>query len=943
MTAASRIAVATSALRRAEQSAASTKPADNRSGGSLYTGSGRSNKDDKKGKNKKKLKSRIALIVLLAGLGGGTIFLGSSHSLLAPALQTLVTEATDTQYASGSMRAIRILKYALKGEGKSWDGGKAYSEVPDNFKSRLSKNNIEVDGQSLIYTDVAADGTATVKNIDADDLVNAYKTDVDFRDSYTTARRGRVASFFDKAANNVYRFLGITRNDYVDYKQTGDADADMTRYKETLSSRFEGDTTSTRRTTIEEEPEYDEDGNEIGKKPGANSEEASGRVSTDTTDATTNARSIINSLSSKVSQLNDVVNVGCGMLAIGSMVSTLIAVNEVYQSINYFLNNSENPSKMMAGYGDKSAINPFLNFITSPATTSVENFGDGQVGVIGGSIDQGDLELGFTGDKVTLDGSFVEGNAAQMVLANAPGSSLTTDLFSFERAGNSIARVLGTLTGGVTSYKACSIAKIGANALSIAVTLSPAGIVAITSNIVLSCLKGVLVSVTASVLLGFLVPILAEKLTNPVTYLVGEAASAQYFRGAAVANSRLGQSGSGQGALSKEAAAAYSQLNQEVLALDAELDRKNHSPFDITNHNTFLGNIAYRFLLPFTTSSSVTTNTSNFLRTTSTSLASILSPNTYAASSSSYTYGAYYGKCETLESIDAAGDIFCAEKRGTDVNTMDITPDDEEYKNIISPNLDCNNEGVCTIIPNSDLDFYQQDCAGRTSPLGIVDQNILSRHVASGKIQMLSEKLGTILQGLPLIGDLLDALDGLKTIIDDKTLMWANGQICVNSSENKYWNSEMRYYERYMEDMRVISQMHNDDSKSTNSPAEENQEEATFASPILANYERYTSENPITSYADYLSRISGLTKENVETVLAVVDYYNYIGLYDPDTRVALDEHELTNTSSADLIANFKHEDLRFLDDSPVQNSSEPVIASREYIIYADLRSRNYVA
>ena len=117
MTAASRIAVATSALRRAEQSAASTKPADNRSGGSLYTGSGRSNKDSKKGKNGGKFKKRLTWLILAAALGGGVVFLGSSNSLLAPALEALYTETTDTQYASNSMRYTRIMRYALSGEG----------------------------------------------------------------------------------------------------------------------------------------------------------------------------------------------------------------------------------------------------------------------------------------------------------------------------------------------------------------------------------------------------------------------------------------------------------------------------------------------------------------------------------------------------------------------------------------------------------------------------------------------------------------------------------------------------------------------------------------------------------------------------------------------------------------------------------------------------------
>lgn len=968
MTAASRTAVAASTLRNAEQGVASGKNSDSNSrSGSLYTGTGRDTKSGEKGSLKGKLKSKIALIVLVSVLGGGAAFLGASHSLLAPAIQILSTEATDTQ--SLSMRAVRIFKYALKGEGDSWDGGKAYSEVPDAFETRLNQNDIEIEGRTLVYTDVDANGTTTVKNIDADNVVDVYKSDVDFRDSYTSARRGRIVNFFDKAATAVYKFLGIPRNDYVDYRQTDNPDVDNANYKENLSSRFEGDSTSVTRTTIEEQTQYNEDGsvmtdgdgNEI-KRPGATTDQGSGKVSTDAAAAETSARSIINAMASKVS---NAVNVGCGALAIGSMISTLIAVNEIYQSIDYFLNNSENLSKMMAGFGSESAINPFLNFITANAFTNVADFSDGNVTVTGGTVDNGDLVFGFADDGkgVDLSGSFVEGNTAQMVLANAPGSRQTTNLFSFERTGNSIARLLGVLTAGAASYKTCAIAKIGVNALSIAVTLSPAGILSVTSNIVFKCLKGVLVSITASLMFAFLIPILADVLKNPVTYLVGEAASAEFFRGADAASSMLAQSGSAQAPLSREKAAAYNRLAEEYLALDAEIDRKNHSPFDITNKNTFFGNIAYRFILPLTTSSSLATNTSAILRTTSTSIASLISPNTYAASASSYTYPSYIapeGDCGHLDEFQIAGKIFCLPHRGSDLTTVDLSPDDPTYKSIIDPNLDCDDKGNCTVIPNSELDFFQQDCTDRKSPIGIEDQNIINRHVLSGKISMISEKLGTVLSGLPLIGDLMDGVDGIQTALDDRTLMWGNGLICSNTPENPYWDGEMKYYAQYIEDMRIIDQMHSKGDSTTsnqnqNSENDEDSEEeqVVWINPILANQERYEAENPITSYAGYLSRISGITLENIEIILAMVDYYNYIEDYNPDARVALTEHELTTTSSAEVIANLEHEDIRFKDPSIpkfidkrqifIVKQQKFIVKRYDNAIAADLRNRSYAA
>lgn len=944
MTAASRIAVATSALRKAEQGAISGKSTDNRSGGSLYTGSGRPNRDDGNnngGKLSGKFKKRAVYIIIAAALGGGVAFLGSSNSLLAPALEALYTEATDTQYASNSMRYTRLFRYALSGQGSvstTWSGHMRYGYMSTGFQNRLAKQGIEVipdgSGKILRYTHTDADGVITVKDIDADNFLRTYQTDVDFRDSYVTAKRGRVASFFDNVADKVYKHLGISRNLFERFKATGDADADMAKYRDTMSKRFEGNETSTRTTTAEKETQKNPDTGQDEEKYFRNDTTDSG-TSSNQAEAESKANSLLNSILGKVSAIS---SAGCMVLQIGSMISTLVAANEIYQSINYFMGLTENISKMKAGYGDESAINEVLNFFSTTTNTEYTSYADEYITVSGDcnskdNIDGCQIKLAPSA-KGQETGSPLEANGVQMMLAYAPAKKTTNDRYSLERTGNAIARALGSL--GKTMI-GCNVARIATSAISIIVSLTPAGLAKIAGNLMVNAAVGTVINFAASAFIGFIVPTLAKALfTNIFENTTGIPAGELYTRGAVAANTRLGRSGSGQSPSSESALQAYNKVSQEVLALDAEIDRKNHSPFDLTNKNTFFGSLAHNFLLPLSTTSSITSATTSIARSANSAIASIV-PNTSAASNSTKSsYMTTFGSCAQLESIKAAGDIYCNPIVSTDVSTINLDPNDNTYINTILPHLDCTNDKGCTVKSNSRLDWYIRYCDGRDSPFGVLDQNILSE-IASA----LTGTLGAKLAGLPIIGDLMDIVEGVRSIANEE---WATGEICVNTASNSRWDSEIKYYQRYVEDMRLLEQMGafeeqevaNADGATTIIPAATN--------PVIAAEDRYRDEHPLdNSYAGYLARISGLTKDNVETVLAFVDYYTYIGLYNPNTRIALDEHQLSNTSSAEVIANLKHEDIRFEDSKIVKDSSEHIVAVKEYIIYADLRSRNYVS
>ena len=113
--------------------------------------------------------------------------------------------------------------------------------------------------------------------------------------------------------------------------------------------------------------------------------------------------------------------------------------------------------------------------------------------------------------------------------------------------------------------------------------------------------------------------------------------------------------------------------------------------------------------------------------------------------------------------------------------------------------------------------------------------------------------------------DVFDIFNALENV---ENAGWATGETCVNSEDNARWQAELKYYQRYVEDMRILGTMSDENDN-----------------PVLAFEERYEAEHPIdTSFEGTLARISGLTKNDVAFLMEVVDYSTMLAEYDPTTR-----------------------------------------------------------
>lgn len=852
---------------------------------SLYTGSGRPQRTNGKRKGKAFLKKRGPLVLILTMILGGGAAIFSSNSLLGPHLNANLTAATDTQYASYALRSSKITQFMFNGDGQistSWRGAKKYTTFTPYMKSRLKKNGIEIGHLDTDGNFADGDFVAGKKRvlkfgdevIEAKDFSVRYATDPEFREAYYKAKRGRVGCFFDKVADKIYSKLGLSRNVFRDLDTSGDTEADEAEFKKTVADQYgDSDNTASTRTKTEE---TDENG-----KTKVNTDDDPGTKTKTDVDPDADSYAKATKYLDSVSKASQIANAACGIIKVGNIIAVAIAANEYYQDITHYQTYMEPTSKMMAGDGDESANISYNMMVKSQKTSTT---------------DMSKVSANGSNDaEIEVEGSMLEAEGVKLGLGSTNINLTKVGNYSSDKIKFAFTTTAFAMTG-------CSVVQAGAAIVSIVGTVASLGIGSIVSTIVKTT-GAAAVQIAISAALAWLIPIIARSLFSNPSTLVGIVAGEHFAKGAEASNSRVHRSGSGGSPSSKEAALAYNKTTQQVLAMDAEIDRMNHSPFDITNENTFLGSIFSKFLtITATSHSSATSIASNFSNLANSSIASLV-PNTYADGEGT-NYQTTFGNCPTLEAIGAVGDIYCNPITTTDIDTINISPDDVNYTSALNGNqVEVADDGAETIVKNSNLYKYINYCTERDSPFGIVDANILNDMNVLG---IENQTTGAVVSSIPIIGDLLDVYESANNEVNAK---WADGRMCVNSNSNSSWDSEMKYYQRYIEDNRILEQMG-----------------AIETNPVTVAKEDYLKDHPLdNSEAGYLSRIAGITKEDAEMVLAIADYYKFQEDYDGSTKFAFH----TDNKEKELIE---------------FNSEGKIFASLlNPIIFNDIRNRSYAA
>lgn len=446
----------------------------------------------------------------------------------------------------------------------------------------------------------------------------------------------------------------------------------------------------------------------------------------------------------------------------------------------FFLAFMENISKMKAGEGDESKINEAMDYIYQERESEVVDVKTGEVvKVTGAAVDSPSLYAILSGNKVNPED--VQNYSSDRVLktvenkvgAQNSGGIITNTVAS---AAKGVKGVIGRLLGGgdtIANEEALSVVE--------------------------PTINGSLVNNSFETINGI----------NAGEFLV---------EGAVNVGGKLARA-SGATAGDAEAVTKYARLNSSVLAMDAEADRMNRSPFDVSSKNTFLGSIVHKIAFyNLEAGSSWLAGVRGFSSVVSSSLVGLM-PSSYADSTNGYL--SVFGDCETASSIGSVGSPQCSVSNTFDTSTLNDPFNDAGFKAFVEANTTLSG-GTRKINNDSVLAEFIRNNNKRVTPRGIVDGGILeSSGSGSSSISLVSDIAG-------MIKKFIGASESDKRK--------ASGATYVNSSANPDWQT-YKYAQRYVSLARatsVLRQYANDSTAYTSLQYFEGSE-----NPVVAYWREY--------------------------------------------------------------------------------------------------------
>ena len=704
---------------------------------------------------------------------------------------------------------------------------KKHGKFPDYLKQRLAKNNITVEDNGKEYVLKYRNKTIT-----ADNLKSTYNSDINFQNDFTKSKHGRGANFFDPAAILAFKGINVSRNFYRSFKST--------------------------------ETDTDTPNTNTGTKPDI--------IETETTELKT-ANSRAENFVNKMSAVSGGVRNTCTVMRVANIISLLVAAHSIITSASRSFRDLEPYSKTRAGNGTESPMNSVQEEKSVSQKTTYINTD--------------------TGKETPIEGAQLQAQGAYAVLAGSTAMLSQTKHYAIENIFNSVKMGIATSTAANTG---CAIANFAASVVDFAsdtvaaITAIPTGGASLAVGTVLKKLAvntaiSLGVSVIISSGLSVLIPYVAKTImSNPELIMKGIPAGEELIKGSSLSAGFMAMSTIGLGVASKKTAQAYSQ--ELVLAAneEAKLDRYNHSPFDASNSNTFLGNLATKFsYLHFN---------NNFLKTLSTfsssasksasTLSDIASAKTFASSTQvvSTVYDSnkdaknFYDQqqdpkvCERLSSIGGACNMYGAHITASDPSLKNLDENDSTYQSILSENTS-KKDGKRTVKEDSILDKKIKYCDNRKSPFGVFDQNILD---AESPVST-----NPVIDSIPVVSSFLGMINsGYQALLPDAK-NWATGKNCVMDESNPMYQ-KIRYLQKYTERNRICTQTKCEDNLDST---------GNLQDPILAVAEKYQKKQQSDkSLAGQLAVYSGLRKSDAQFGLAVIDYYKYLADHQPPQTLA---------------------------------------------------------
>ena len=385
----------------------------------------------------------------------------------------------------------------------------------------------------------------------------------------------------------------------------------------------------------------------------------------------------------------------------------------------------------------------------------------------------------------------------------------------------------------------------------------------------ISWIGSLVVSWAASHVAGFLVTMLER---NAVNKFFGEDLGNAIMSGShAIMADNHRSSG---GLLADKEGYMAMLIHQDVVnAEEAESDRLARSPFDITSQNTFAGQLAAT-LTPVLWQSDSLLDTVGKFGSTIRNSAKVFMPTVSAydaAQKADYAKDWTENNCENLASIGVVGDEFCNPYIVTDFDTM-FTDDSEDeeietarntpYQIIqavgqsnFADNIDDTENPK--IREGSELADYIMYCSERESAFGYADENI------AGNYDIQENDVWGMID---IVSDFRDAHSGDEIL---GHFGWIDGSNCVIHRNLEYANAlsydKIRNFSRYMEDQRLAESM--------------GVIEESAVSVFLDEY--YEKHPKDMSTKAVLARMSGMTEQTFDSIMAGIEVVDFIAHYNP--------------------------------------------------------------
>lgn len=455
----------------------------------------------------------------------------------------------------------------------------------------------------------------------------------------------------------------------------------------------------------------------------------------------TASSSDVNGFIESVRQKNPAKNADESALNTADALKVADTTAKEQRSALFFSLFMENISKMKAGEGNESKINEAMNFLYDEHETEIVDV--------------------KTGEVVKTTGTALDAPSLYAVLANEKINPEVVENYSSDRILKTVENRLGNQDGGEAI----------------------AGTVASTSNGV----KGVIgrfisngIEMASNAIVDLVKPTVASSLVDNSYDTIKGINAGEFLVEGAVNTGKMLAKASGATAGDADAVTQYAKLNNQVLAMDAKVDRMNRSPFDITSKNTFLGSIVYNFAVSFHRSgNSLIAKTTSIFHSTQMALTS-LTTSAYADEINGYL--TIFGDCETIGSIGAVGSPQCAETATFDTSTLNDPFNDDGFRSFIEANTTLSG-GTRTINENSILAKFIIYNNERITPIGVVDGGIL-------------DSLSSNSSSVSFVSDIIGMIRNFFGVSEtDKKI--ATGAAFVNSNNNSSWQT-YKYAQRYV-------------------------------------------------------------------------------------------------------------------------------------------------